>query len=328
MRTRALLPLFAIVLAVAGCDAGSSAKRVATAPMRWFGDKEKDPHEKAKSDRDKVNAKDAKDAAEASANSPYQKAQRLTEAGEYKKAIPLWEKIVEEQPRNDEALRYLGDCKYNIEQFDEAVDCYKRARKLNPNNYLALRDWGFTELNAGHAVLKEGKPDAAMERYAESLRLLREANKVFAGDSDAVYGRALAANGASQLVAAQARQLKERNDDIREAEKRRDQCLDLCSEGIEAASFRINRKVNEPGPRALVANLFKRRADLLYAFGRLPEAIDAAQLSQRSWQSIVKEIDKNEKGAAQFHEKAKQELASIEITLRDWRAKNAGAVSQ
>jgi len=50
----------------------------------------------------------------------------------YKKAAPLYEKIIEYNPGDMQALFYLGNCYTSLRRFDEAVDVYERLVKYFP----------------------------------------------------------------------------------------------------------------------------------------------------------------------------------------------------
>jgi len=250
----------------------------------------------------------------------------LVKEFKFEPAMRLLKDVLEENPNYGEAWRWLGDCQYNLLSFDEAIAAYIKARELDPTNYLALRGKGFSHLHLGRRDYKEYKEavdaketekaneamTSAHENFRLSLELLRECMRLVPADNEAMYGRAMAAEGTSRKLYSNAVVLL-RSDKTTQAHAWAERCLEIIDEGIEAAKYRINEYLDDPNPRALVAGLFYRRAVLLKEFDRAENAVIALQKAIDTQKSILGDIDKDNKAAIVA-------LQNYDKLMQTWRA--------
>ncbi len=74
-------------------------------------------------------------------SNPYKKAKDLYDKGEYQEAIPLFKKVIKENPKKaDEASYFLGMCHLKLENYQSSIESFSDALKLRKDDYLqALR---------------------------------------------------------------------------------------------------------------------------------------------------------------------------------------------
>jgi len=67
--------------------------------------------------------------------------------GNYDKSIEIWEKVVEENPKNTDALNSIGSAFMMKKQVDDAIAIFKQALEMGPNNQLTKNNlnWALTE---------------------------------------------------------------------------------------------------------------------------------------------------------------------------------------
>lgn len=242
----------------------------------------------------------------------FTRAVKLVKEHRFSEAKALLEGVVERHPNYAEAYRWLGDCHYNLLELPESIEAYGRARELDPDNYFALRGKGFAFLHYGHQQWNQKNYDAAHENYKRALETLQQCLRLFPADSEAMYGRAMAAEGATRKLYGNAIRLKRAGDDAR-AEVMARNCLEVIDEGIKASSFRINVHLEEVGPRALAGGLFLRRAMLLKEFDRIGPAMQDLRKASETQKSILREIDEN-------NLQARRELEKCERLMQTWQA--------
>lgn len=261
----------------------------------------------------------------AEAAAEFAKAKELVQNHRFQQAQGILENLIARNPNHAGAYRWLGDCYYNLMDLERAIQSYSKARELDPQDYYALRGKGFAHLHLGHemwqryegALQKQDKAGAheylgsAHENYKRSLELLQQALRVFQGDNEAMYGRAMAAEGASRKLYANAVGLL-KNGETEDAHAWAENCLEIIDEGIEAATQRIKDHPDRAGPRKLVGGLYFRRAMLLKSFGENRAAVDELSKAMATQQSILDQIDPN-------NSHAKQELGRCKAIFEQWR---------
>ncbi len=87
----------------------------------------------------------------------YQKAERAVKDKDWKGAIALLEKVIAGEPRNANALNYLGYSHRNIGEREKALGYYRRALDIEPN-HLGANEY------LGELYLQMGDLPAAEER--------------------------------------------------------------------------------------------------------------------------------------------------------------------
>lgn len=293
-------------LCASGCwkKTKDTTKSIVTAPGRWWsGRKDRKEQERLKDlregnsegvqtaitpERDDLPSGDMRRGVEVIRNA--------RSAGDYQRALSIFDDILEIRPEDDEAWRYKADCHYNLLQLQEAVDAYSRARALNRYNYLALRGWGFAELNMGHQLWAADDQSASYQHYRKALDLLNDALQVQPRDSETNLGKAMATEGAARYLYNRALVLQKQNDS-EGAAIMRDKCIELCSAGVEAAKFRLSIRIDDRHARAIVGTLFMRIGLMQHAFGDTSAAVRNMRNAKETWESILREIDSNDQQA-------------------------------
>ena len=310
---------------------GGGTKKVVTAPGRWYsGYRERkriEDQSQLSTDKGKhvasADAKQDKEAQQtmvqeqaAEQSGEFQEAVTLVQQRNFRPALKILDKLLEEQPRNDQIFQWKGDCHYNLLELEQAIAAYKTARELNPNNHLALRGMGFACLHQGHQLLRKGDQRGAYDAYMESIATIRNVLRVWPADSEANFAKAMAIENATKFQADRAVSLLRIRDE-QGADKTVKECLLLCNEGIEAAKFRINKHLEQPEPRVIVGNLFFRRAQLLAEFNHLPEALVDIGKAKATYTSIIQEI-------APDHAFAQRQIEQCVEMQNQWQNQTSG----
>lgn len=233
----------------------------------------------------------------------------------YPEAKHLLLNVTKRHPESTSAWRWLGDCQYNLLELDQAIQSYQKALSVYPENYFALRGEGFSHLHLGHDFWRLGKRTEAHEEYRKALKIMQDCLRVYPGDLEAMYGRSMAAEGASRRLYQNAiTQLKAGKTEVAEAEGRN--CLEVIDEGIESARQRMYKNPEEIGPRSIAGGLFQRRAILQHAFKRTDEALKDMEQAVKAYQSIL-EINANNYLAKAELEKCKKMQEAWEKELEN-----------
>lgn len=228
----------------------------------------------------------------------------------YSEAKHLLLNVVKRHPESTNAWRWLGDCHYNLLELEQAIQAYRKALSIYPENYFALRGEGFSRLHLGHDLWRSGRRQEAHEEYRQALKILQECMIIYPGDLEAMYGRSMAAEGASRRLYQNAiTQLKRNNKELAESEARN--CLEIIDEGIESARQRMYKNPDEVGPRSIAGGLFQRRAILQKNFNRLPSAAEDMKQAIKAYESILNISPNNYM--------AKAELAKCQASLEKWQ---------
>ena len=81
--------------------------------------------------------------------SAYQRGVKAVEAAEYKQARKLFSKAVKDKPGNADAWNYLGFSNRKLENFDQALEAYRKALAINPDHLGANEYLGELYLQTG-----------------------------------------------------------------------------------------------------------------------------------------------------------------------------------
>lgn len=249
------------------------------------------------------------------ADPEFDEAIRLVQADNFVQARAIFLQIIERNPADDDAWRWLGDCNYNLMELHNALEAYQEARRLNPRNYFAQRGEGLTRLHYGHELWRTRKQREAHEQYRQAIEILQNCTRQYPGDMDAMYGRAMAAEGASRLLYMNAiLLLSRREQQLAETELRN--CLDVIVEGIQAAEL-VTRSMTDSGQEAasigplnISGGLYQRHAMLLHTFKRDNDALQSMQLAAERYRLILR-IDPT-------NLKAQEELNRCQAKLQEW----------
>jgi Flp pilus assembly protein TadD len=84
---------------------------------------------------------------------------KAVQAGDYARAVTLFQRVVQAEPRNADAWNYLGFSHRHLRQFDQSLAAYQQALAINPN-HLGAHEY------LGELYLQTGAPDKAREHLA------------------------------------------------------------------------------------------------------------------------------------------------------------------
>ena len=242
-------------------------------------------------------------------NSDYRLAKEALEQGRYADAKPLLMRIANSSPRHSSVWRRLGDCHYNLLELPAAVSAYEKALTINQENYFAMRGLAFAYLYQGHDLWAARNFPSAHDKYGAALKLLQQCLRIYPGDLEAMYGRGMAAEGASRRLYQNALALSAQGKKQQAAAAARN-CLGVIAEGIASVEQRINKRTDEIGPRNVIGGLFQRQAMLEKEFGESDTAIRDIGLAVRAYSSVLK--------ISPDDAMAKKELAKCEKLQADW----------
>lgn len=242
-------------------------------------------------------------------NDDYRTAKEWVDQGRYADAKPLLTRVANSSPRHSSVWRRLGDCHYNLLELSNAVSAYEKALRLNRENYFAMRGLAFAYLYEGHDLWAARNFAAAHEKYGAALKLLQQCLRIYPGDLEAMYGRGMAAEGASRRLYQNALALSAQGKRQQAAAAARN-CHGVIAEGIASIEQRINKRTDEVGPRNVIAGLFQRQAMLEKEFGETEAAVRDIGMAVRAYGSVLK--------IAPEDAMAKKELAKCEKLQADW----------
>jgi tetratricopeptide (TPR) repeat protein len=220
--------------------------------------------------------------------------------------------LLEEASRQPSAAvwRWLGDCQYNLLELEPAIASYARALELDPNDYYALRGQGFALLHHGHEYWRKMQEEVARGNKEEGARIFSQAHENYKkaldqlglclrrapNDGEAIYGEAMAAEGASRKLYSNAisfLKLGPERENRERAEVFAENCLDVINRGIARSRERARLSPGDSGPRALLGGLYLRKAILYQQLGKMDLALIELKSAHDVQQSILDEIDKN-----------------------------------
>lgn len=129
----------------------------------------------------------------------------LVNGGRYAEALQELQRVMAQQPGNDEARRYLGRALAGLGRLDEAVAEWRKALTIRPNNWQALSDIGramfearrFDEAEAAYRQLVALQPDNVTGHQGLGAVFLRQQR---IRESLENYERAMAISPAGQVL--------------------------------------------------------------------------------------------------------------------------------
>jgi tetratricopeptide (TPR) repeat protein len=142
----------------------------------------------------------------------YNEARRYSQAGDYKKAIELYTRVIQTNSCDEEAYNNRGTCYYRMKEYQKAMADFTQAIEINPskaNSYTnragcylelgdiqkALQDDNKSiELNAGSAISFNNRGDTYLKlrKYKEAIRDFTYAIKLSPDYSKAYHNRGIA----------------------------------------------------------------------------------------------------------------------------------------
>ena len=261
------------------------------------------------------------------AGSPqFENAVRMVKENRFSEAKNLLASETSRNPSNAAAWRWLADCHYNLLELNDAIGCYQRALDSDANDYYALRGQGFSYLHRGHEYWRRMQEEVSMRQkdqaaatfaqahddYKRSLELLGLCLRRAPNDGEAIYGEAMAAEGASRkLYSNVISYLKLGPEHRGRAELFAENCLTVINKGIERSRERAGQMPGDTGPRALLAGLYLRKAILYHQLGKNDLALLEVSNSRDVQKSILDEIDSN-------NATAQKGLRECENYWREW----------
>lgn len=242
----------------------------------------------------------------------FENAVKMVKENRFSEAKGALQRETISQPNNAAAWRWLADCHYNLLELEDAIKCYQRARDLDPNDYYTMRGQGFAYLHRGHELWRQMQEEVARgqktraadvfgqahENYKKALDLIGSCLRKAPNDSEAIFGEAMAAEGASRKLYSNAISYLKLGPENRErAELFAENCLTVINKGIERARDRAKQSPGEVGPRALLGGLYLRKALLYNQLSKNDLALIELKNAHDIQQSILDEIDKNNASA-------------------------------
>jgi tetratricopeptide (TPR) repeat protein len=108
--------------------------------------------------------------------------------GNFKKALLLFDKVLETEPTHITALIKKGNILGKYARYSEAITCYDKVLSIEPKNTLALINKGlalhylerYSEAVVCYDIILADKPDSALTLYNKASSLVRH-NKISQG---------------------------------------------------------------------------------------------------------------------------------------------------
>jgi tetratricopeptide (TPR) repeat protein len=241
-------------------------------------------------------------------------AKALMREEKYEEALRVIDQAQSSGYATAELYRWQGDGFYNLLRLQEAIRAFETSLQME-NTYYAMRGLGLAHLHRGHEIHRtqqaaEARGDRdetvrcfreAHDEYRKALDILRRCRTEKPEDTDAVYGLAMACEGASRMpysiaLSALMKGLHER------AETAAAECMALINEGLENSWIRYEKygkkKENkESGPLTLAGGIYLRKAMLENALGQKENALNDIRLAVERHDTILKDIDPNHANA-------------------------------
>ena len=245
----------------------------------------------------------------------------------YADALVEIESAIQNGYATAEVYRWRGDGQYNLLRLREAIESYRLALALAPDNYFARRGQGLAHLHLGHQIhtyqldAQARKDDEAAKQYFReahdcyktALQAMRGCVAERPNDLDAVYGLAMAAEGTSRALYSLAiSNLRKQNRFA--ADGAATECLNLINEGLQYALIRydkVGKAEKEAGALTIAGGLFLRQAKLQHAFDNTSEAIENVKRAINIQRMILSDIDGNNQSARDNLAECETELATM-----------------
>ena len=112
--------------------------------------------------------------------SAYETAEKAVEAGDYKRAIPLLQKVVAKNSNHYDALNYLGFSHRQLGENDISLRYYKKVLAMKPDHRGANEYLGELYLNEGKLDLAKkqlAKLDKSASAVGDQLTKIRDADR-------------------------------------------------------------------------------------------------------------------------------------------------------
>lgn len=92
--------------------------------------------------------------------SDYERGVKAVKARDFQRALSLFEKVAQADPRNADALNYIGFSQRQLRHFDQSLAAYQKALALSPN-HLGANEY------LGELYLDLGNQDKARQQLAK-----------------------------------------------------------------------------------------------------------------------------------------------------------------
>jgi len=103
-------------------------------------------------------------------------------AGDYNRAMTVYQRLRQEQPSEARWLYALGFQYQQMEQWTEAIAAYEQSRQLAPR-------WLLPTLRLGDMYQASGQTDKALEAYREGVQIYQKLDAILRGKLAAVYAK-------------------------------------------------------------------------------------------------------------------------------------------
>ena len=88
----------------------------------------------------------------------------LGKFGKYVDAISIYDKVIDIEPQNVLALINKGPALHYLSEYDKAITCFDTVLKIKPNNVIAL-------YNKASSLVKQGKTKDGLEVLEHTIKL-------------------------------------------------------------------------------------------------------------------------------------------------------------
>ena len=110
----------------------------------------------------------------------YNQAEKAHQNEDYQHAVSLYSKVIEQEPKHYEALRWLGDVYLELEDYDNAISTFEKALALNDTDADVLNDTAL-------AYYEKDLPTQAVELYLKGIEINPEHECLHSNLGKALY---------------------------------------------------------------------------------------------------------------------------------------------
>ena len=110
----------------------------------------------------------------------YRQAEKAHQNKDYQHAVTLYSKVIEQDPKNYKALRWLGDVYLELEDYDNAINAFEKALALDDTDADVLNDTAL-------AYYEKDLPNQAVELYLKGIEINPEHDCLHSNLGKALY---------------------------------------------------------------------------------------------------------------------------------------------
>ena len=110
----------------------------------------------------------------------YKQAEKAHQNKNYQHAVTLYSKVIKQDPKHYEALRWLGDVYLELEDYDNAINTFEKALVLDDTDADVLNDTAL-------AYYEQDLPTQAVELYLKGIKINPEHDCLHSNLGKALY---------------------------------------------------------------------------------------------------------------------------------------------